>query len=82
MRLSIIPCPYSDLPMEKGEEKRSKQGGRFFYSLKLTIPLLIVLAALSVIGTVIPQNASEHEYLHLYGKDTYSILKGLGLLDM
>ncbi|MBW2040195.1 MAG: cytochrome c biogenesis protein ResB [Deltaproteobacteria bacterium] len=52
------------------------------YSLKLTVPLLILLAALSVIGTIIPQNASEHQYLRLYSKETYYVLKGLGLLDM
>ena len=66
--------------VRKSNENMKKWG--VFYSLKLTIPLLIVLAALSVIGTLIPQNASEHEYLHLYSKETYYILKGFGLLDM
>jgi cytochrome c biogenesis protein len=63
--------------VKKKTEKRA-----FFSSLKLTIPLLIVLAALSVIGTLITQQASEHEYLQRYGETTYAILKGLGLLDM
>lgn len=54
----------------------------FFSSLKLTIPLLIVLAALSVIGTLITQNASVHEYSQRYSATTYIILKGLGLFDM
>jgi cytochrome c biogenesis protein len=63
--------------------KKKKTGkGAFLSSLKLTIPLLIVLAALSVIGTLITQNASEHEYLHRYSETTYTILKGLGVLDM
>ncbi|OGP54107.1 MAG: hypothetical protein A2Y65_12875 [Deltaproteobacteria bacterium RBG_13_52_11] len=62
--------------------KRGKERGAFLYSLRLTIPLLILLAALSVIGTLIPQNATEQEYLHRYSKETYYIFKGLGLLDM
>jgi len=62
--------------------KKKTEKGAFFSSLKLTIPLLIVLAALSVIGTLITQNATEHEYLQRYSETTYAILKGLGLLDM
>lgn len=59
-----------------------KERGSFLYSLKLTIPLLILLAALSVIGTLIPQNAPEQQYLQLYSKETYSILRDVGLMDM
>lgn len=62
--------------------KKKTEQRAFFSSLKLTIPLLIVLAALSVIGTLITQQASEHEYIHRYGETTYSILKGLGLFNM
>jgi cytochrome c biogenesis protein len=54
----------------------------FFSSLKLTIPLLILLAALSVIGTIITQNASEAEYLQRYSKETYYLFKVLGLFNM
>lgn len=54
----------------------------FLSSLKLTIPLLIVLAALSVIGTLITQNASEAEYLHRYSETTYIILKLLGIFNI
>ena len=38
-----------------------------FRSIKLTIFLLILLAALSVIGTVITQNASSEAYIERYG---------------
>ncbi len=62
--------------------KKKTEQRAFFSSLKLTIPLLIVLAALSVIGTLITQNASEQEYIHRYGETTYKILKGLGLFNM
>ena len=51
-------------------------------SLRLTIGLLIVLAFASIFGTVIPQNASEEEYLQVYKFTTYKILKILGFLDM
>jgi len=51
-------------------------------SIKLTIGLLILLAALSVIGTLIPQNASPEQYVHLYSPRTYKLLRDLGLLDM
>ena len=53
-----------------------------FQSLKLTISLFVVLAIVSIIGTVIPQNASPAEYLRLYKESTYRILDGLGFLDM
>ena len=43
---------------------------------------MILLAALSVIGTLIPQNAPEQAYLQRYSQETYHILKGLGLFDM
>jgi cytochrome c biogenesis protein len=63
-------------------KKRGEKKGAFLSSLKLTIPLLILLAGLSVIGTLIPQNASEGEYLNRYGAETYYLFKVLGLLNM
>jgi cytochrome c biogenesis protein len=63
-------------------KKNKKKKGNFLASLRLTIPLLILLAALSVIGTLITQNASEAEYLQRYSKETYYFLKGLGLFNM
>jgi cytochrome c biogenesis protein len=65
------------LVKQKKTEKRA-----FFSSLKLTIPLLIVLAALSVIGTLVTQNATEAEYLQRYSKETYYIFKVLGIFNM
>jgi cytochrome c biogenesis protein len=63
-------------------KKAGTEKGSIFSSLRLTIPLLILLAALSVIGTIIPQNAPEQEYLRRFSKETYYILKGFGLLNM
>jgi cytochrome c biogenesis protein ResB len=54
----------------------------FLSSLKLTIPLLIVLAALSLIGTIITQNASEAEYLQRYSEETYYTFKLLGIFNI
>ena len=51
-------------------------------SLRLTIALLIILAVVSIFGTVIPQNAAPEEYLRVYKTSTYKILKILGFLDM
>jgi cytochrome c biogenesis protein len=51
-------------------------------SLRFTIALLIILAVVSIFGTVIPQNASPEEYLRAYQISTYKILKILGFLDM
>ena len=50
--------------------------------MRLTIVLLIVLSAVCVIGTVVPQNAAEQEYQHLYSPSTYGLLKALGITDM
>ncbi|MBN2332869.1 MAG: cytochrome c biogenesis protein ResB [Deltaproteobacteria bacterium] len=54
----------------------------FFCSLKLTIFLLITLALVSIIGTVIPQNQFQEQYLRMYEESTYGILKMVGFLDM
>ncbi|MBN1254396.1 MAG: cytochrome c biogenesis protein ResB [Deltaproteobacteria bacterium] len=73
---------------KKRSKQREKRGNFFSFiinflsSLKLTIPLLIILAGLSIIGTVITQNASEAEYLQRYSKETYYFMKGLGLFNM
>jgi cytochrome c biogenesis protein len=53
-----------------------------FRSLKLTIALLIVLAILSIVGTIITQNASEADYIERYGLGLYEILNFFSLFDM
>ncbi len=54
----------------------------FFISLRLTIVLLIVLSAVCVIGTVVPQNAAKQDYQRLFSPSTYDFLKSLGFTDM
>ncbi len=59
-----------------------KKVWNFFISLRLTIVLLIVLSAVCVIGTLVPQNAAEQEYLRLYSQSTYGLMKAMGFTDM
>ena len=54
----------------------------FFISLRLTIVLLIVLSFVCIIGTLVPQNASEDKYLINYSQSAYELIKNLGLTDM
>ena len=53
-----------------------------FRSLKLTISLFILLAILSIIGTLIKQNASSSEYIQRYGIGLYEVLNFFNLFDM
>jgi cytochrome c biogenesis protein len=53
-----------------------------FASVKLTIGLLLTLAATSIIGTLIPQNESPEAYLQSFGETLYRIFSLLGLFDM
>jgi cytochrome c biogenesis protein len=54
----------------------------FFRTLKLTIFLLILLAVVSIIGTMIAQNAAPEEYIRRYGAPLYEILEFFNLFDM
>jgi len=54
----------------------------FFCSLKLTIFTLILLAATSIIGTVIQQDKPAETYIRQYGETTYLFLDSLQLFDM
>jgi cytochrome c biogenesis protein len=53
-----------------------------FRSLKLTIFLLIFLAILSIVGTLIKQNAAIEEYLERYGEGLFEVLDFFSLFDM
>jgi cytochrome c biogenesis protein len=54
----------------------------FFRSIKLTIFLLILLAIVSIIGTLIKQNAPSTEYIQRYGVALYNVLDFFNLFDM
>ncbi|MEW6201277.1 MAG: cytochrome c biogenesis protein ResB [bacterium] len=47
---------------------------KFFGELKVAIVLLIILAAVSMIGTVIEQNAPKEKYIRGYGLAIYSLV--------
>lgn len=55
---------------------------KFFTSVKLTVVLLLTLAATSVIGTLIPQNKSPMEYRQAFGDFLYRLFDVLDVFDM
>ncbi|MFO7709335.1 MAG: cytochrome c biogenesis protein ResB [Desulfobacterales bacterium] len=55
---------------------------KLFASIQLTIVLLLSLAATSVIGTLIPQNAEPAAYISAYGETLFRFFWVLGLFDM
>ncbi|MDD2557248.1 MAG: cytochrome c biogenesis protein ResB [Desulfuromonadaceae bacterium] len=54
----------------------------FFCSLKLSIFTLIMLAVTSIIGTVLQQNQTKEQYLHVFSPKTYAILDKMQMFDM
>ena len=71
----------------KGTAKAKESGfasiiSDLFRSLKLTISLLILLAILSIIGTVITQNATRPEYIQRYGFGLYAVFDFFNVFDM
>ncbi len=55
---------------------------KFFSSVKLAVVLLIILAIVSIIGTVIQQNQPTEIYLQEYSPATVELFEMLGLFDM
>jgi cytochrome c biogenesis protein len=55
---------------------------KFFSSVKLAVVLLIILAIVSVIGTVIQQNEAPERYLQEYSRATVDLFEMLGFFDM
>jgi len=53
-----------------------------FASVKLTVVVLILLAATSVVGTLIPQNADPVAYVRAYGQFVYRLLEVIDIFDM
>jgi cytochrome c biogenesis protein len=54
----------------------------FFCSVRLTIALLLSLAATSIFGTLIPQNEEPDAYFEVFGEFLYRIFDMFGLFDM
>ena len=53
-----------------------------FASVKLTVVILTLLAATSVIGTFIPQKADPSFYVRAYGEFAYRLMQVFDILDM
>jgi cytochrome c biogenesis protein len=54
---------------------------RFLVSVRLAIIVLSLIAATSIVGSLIQQGASEEEYLSLYSERAYHFIKLFGLDD-
>lgn len=67
---------------KKKEVSFTERVWTFFASVKLSVVLLLVLAATSIIGTVIPQKEDPASYFQMYGEVFYKVFKSLGLFDM
>ena len=78
--------PYKEVKMASGEKEKEKGYDAIlfdlFRSIKLTIFLLILLAIVSIIGTVITQNATSEDYIERYGVPLYEVLDFFNLFDM
>ena len=55
---------------------------KFFTSVKLTVVLLLTLAATSIIGTVIPQNETPQAYREAFGDFFFRLFDVLDIFDM
>jgi len=55
---------------------------KFLSSVKLAVVLLIILAIVSVIGTLITQNEAPEQYLREYSQATVNLFETLGFFDM
>lgn len=70
------------MAQNKSDSTFLKKIQQFFTAVKLTVVLLVLLAATSIIGTVIPQNASPAFYLQNYGESIYKLFYFLDVVDM
>lgn len=64
------------------EKKKGNIIWNFFASVKLALFTLFILAAASIIGTLIPQNDTPEKYVELYGQGTAKMFKMLAFDDM
>lgn len=67
---------------EEDAPRASNRIWRFFISIRLTVAVLLTLAATSIVGTLIPQNAAPQDYVRAYGEFLYRIFYVLDVFDM
>ncbi len=63
-------------------KKKKNPVWAFFASVKLALFLLFILAATSIIGTVVPQNNPAGSYVEQYGQNMANLMHTLGINDM
>ena len=63
-------------------QKKKNPVWAFFASVKLALFLLFILAATSIIGTIIPQSKPMDFYVHEYGENMARLMQTLGIPDM
>jgi cytochrome c biogenesis protein len=68
--------------MSAKETQKKNAWWNFFSSVKLTIFLLIVLAAASIIGTLVPQREGALEFAQELRPETVEFLARIGIFDM
>ena len=70
--------------MDKAEVSADLLNGiwKFFASVRLTVVLLLTLAATSIIGTVIPQNQDPSAYYQAFGDFLFRLFSILDFFDM
>lgn len=77
------PGENSGRPSNKpGEIGATEAFWAFFSSMKTAIVLLLVLAAASIAGTVIPQNEPPEFYINKFGAQKYALMQRLALTDV
>lgn len=54
----------------------------FFASMKLSVVLLLLIACISIAGSLIPQKLSVDHYQQLYHRAVYQILETIGAFDI
>lgn len=64
------------------KKKKKNPVWSFFASVKLALILLFILAATSIIGTIIPQNNPPNFYVEQYGENMAGLMQTLQVPDM
>jgi cytochrome c biogenesis protein len=67
---------------EKGIPAAVNQIWAFFSSIRLTVVILLTLAATSIVGTLVPQNENPAEYFRTFGAFLYQLFMVLDIFDM
>lgn len=68
--------------MSKGSESIFDKIWKLVTSLRLAIPIIIIVAVASIFGTIVEQNQSIEVYRRFLGESTIQIFSKMGLFDM